>query len=249
MVFQVGADGFGSPVRSFAKIPSFGWSYDTQAIVATLSHIPRTLTEYQNANTTAYQRFLKTGPIAFLPLSSTASSLVWSTSPSIAKTLLQSEPGVLAAMINAAFRLPHISLDYLHDTILENYSKGMPLSAETVLEEIRWREKSHGIDTSSAYSSCQLPSELVGIPPVENDLLPPLVLSIQDGTAASFPVRFNHAEAYIGEGENSRTALLGDAAHTVHPLAGQGLNLGLADAQALAHCIETAVLRGGDIGI
>lgn len=152
-------------------------------------------------------------------------------------------------MINAAFRLPYISLDYLHDTILENHLKGVTLSAQAVLDEIRWREKSHNIDILSAYSSCQPVNEFVGIPPAEADLLPPLVLSIQDGTAASFPVRFNHAEAYIGEGKGARTALVGDAAHTVHPLAGQGLNLGLADAQSLARCIETAILRGGDIGI
>ncbi|GJJ11441.1 hypothetical protein Clacol_005674 [Clathrus columnatus] len=244
----VGADGFNSPVRSFANISSFGWSYDTQAIVATLSHIPRITTEYQGPNTTAYQRFLKTGPIAFLPLSPTASSLVWSTTPSLAKVLLQSETGVLAAMINAAFRLPYISLDYLQDAILQSHSQGTPLTTPAILDEIRWREKSHGIDIQSAHSSCQPVDELVGIPPAEADLLPPLVLSIQEGTAASFPVRFNHAEAYIGEGEGARTALLGDAAHTVHPLAGQGLNLGLADAQSLARCIETAVLRGGDIG-
>lgn len=82
------------------------------------------------------------------------------------------------------------------------------------------------------------------------DDLPPLVQSIQPGSVAGFPLRLSHAEAYIGDeatGEG-RTALVGDAAHTVHPLAGQGLNMGLADVQVLTRTIEQAVLAGGDIG-
>ena len=46
----------------------------------------------------------------------------------------------------------------------------------------------------------------------------------------------------------SRIALVGDAAHTVHPLAGQGMNLGLLDAAAIAAVIEDAVLAGEDVG-
>ena len=62
----------------------------------------------------------------------------------------------------------------------------------------------------------------------------------------------SHAESYLGEpdigGLPKRTVLIGDAAHTVHPMAGQGLNLGLGDAAALAATIEEAVLEGADIG-
>lgn len=46
----------------------------------------------------------------------------------------------------------------------------------------------------------------------------------------------------------SRIALVGDAAHTVHPLAGQGLNMGLSDARALASTIVETMSLGGDIG-
>ena len=235
-------------MRSYANIPSFGWSYDTQAIVATLSHAPRTRTEYQNPNTTAFQRFLPTGPIAFLPLSSTTSSLVWSTKPALAATLLASETSVLSTMVNAAFRLPELSIKYLHNFVLEAQHKGFKLTGSKILEEVKWREMSHSIDARSAYSSCHSEGAGVGIPPIDADILPPLVTFIKEETMASFPIRLNHADTYIGDGPGCRTVLVGDAAHTVHPLAGQGLNMGLADVQVLAHCIEATVLQGGDIG-
>ena len=148
-------------------------------------------------------------------------------------------------MINAAFRLPEVSLRYLHNTILESACSGSPLSSQQVLDEISWRERSHGIDSRSAYS---LAADTTGVPPQDADALPPLVTAIQPGTAACFPLRFSHADEYIGDGAGARTVLVGDAAHTIHPLAGQGLNLGLGDVDALYRCIRKTVQNGGDIG-
>ncbi|KAI9437841.1 ubiquinone biosynthesis hydrox [Lactarius psammicola] len=116
----VGADGINSPVRAYSKIDSYGWDYNTRAIVATLLHPPRTFPP----NTTAYQRFLPTGPIAFLPLSLTASSLVWSTTPALAAVLTKADPAILADMINAAFRLPEVSVRFLHKRLLEHIQPG-----------------------------------------------------------------------------------------------------------------------------
>jgi 2-octaprenylphenol hydroxylase len=64
------------------------------------------------------------------------------------------------------------------------------------------------------------------------------------GERAAFPLTSAHAQSYIGE----RVVLVGDAAHRVHPLAGQGLNLGLADVAVLSEVLVDALERKQDIG-
>lgn len=83
------------------------------------------------------------------------------------------------------------------------------------------------------------------IPAQASTSLPRSVQTIQSHSVASFPLRLRHADTYI----SSRIALVGDAAHTIHPLAGQGLNMGLGDVSALATTIHDIVTHGGDIGI
>jgi len=56
----------------------------------------------------------------------------------------------------------------------------------------------------------------------------------------SFPLSQRHATDYVQD----HLALVGDAAHTIHPLAGQGVNLGFADVQVLADVIRSAHARG-----
>jgi len=60
----------------------------------------------------------------------------------------------------------------------------------------------------------------------------------------SFPLKRQHAQRYVKGG----VALVGDAAHMIHPLAGQGVNIGLLDAAALAQVLVTAHAEGKDIG-
>ncbi|NND89289.1 MAG: UbiH/UbiF/VisC/COQ6 family ubiquinone biosynthesis hydroxylase [Granulosicoccus sp.] len=60
----------------------------------------------------------------------------------------------------------------------------------------------------------------------------------------SFPIAKAHARHYVAD----RIALIGDAAHTVHPLAGQGVNLGMLDAAVLAEVLLEALAAGRDPG-
>ena len=64
------------------------------------------------------------------------------------------------------------------------------------------------------------------------------------GPRAVFPLALAHAVSYVSE----RLALVGDAAHTVHPLAGQGVNLGYLDAATLAEVLLDAAGQKKDIG-
>jgi 2-octaprenyl-6-methoxyphenol hydroxylase len=65
-----------------------------------------------------------------------------------------------------------------------------------------------------------------------------------EGPKQSFPLAFQMARSFVGD----RLALIGDAAHVVHPLAGQGLNIGLRDVAALTETIVDTLRLGLDIG-
>lgn len=212
----VGADGVNSPVRGFAGITSRGWDYDRQGVVATLrlafsaghagDDSPRRI---------AYQRFLPSGPIALLALPGDYATLVWTTTPAQATRLKALSSDDFIAMINAAFRLETVDLDYMFSVESGQHN------------ELEWR---NSVASSAA-------ADL-------NGDIPPLIQTVQAGSIASFPLRLRQAASYVTD----RVALIGDAAHTIHPLAGQGLNMGLADSQSLASAIEYAVGHGADIG-
>ncbi|KAI0194585.1 hypothetical protein F4808DRAFT_441337 [Astrocystis sublimbata] len=205
----VGADGANSPVRTFAGIDSKGWDYERHGVVATL--------ELEGSGWAgdetkiAYQRFLPTGPIAMLPMPGNYSTLVWSTTPANAALLKSLSAKDFIALVNAAFRLAPVDLQFMH-TMKSGHE-----------DELSWRLQHTRFDAQA------VPQKVVGV---------------QEGTVASFPLKMRHADTYIGE----RVALVGDAAHTTHPLAGQGLNQGQGDVESLANTIDYAVAHGQDIG-
>ena len=162
----VGADGARSQVRELAGIESRGQAYDQHAVVATVR------AELGNRST-AWQRFMRDGPLALLPLEQDLFSIVWSTAP------------------NEAERLCTLPEDEFN-TLLTGAS-------ESRLGR----------------------------------------LSLQ-GARAAFPLRLQHAERYVLPG----LALVGDAAHVIHPLAGQGVNLGFLDAGALVDALVSGRERG-----
>jgi len=65
-----------------------------------------------------------------------------------------------------------------------------------------------------------------------------------DGRRWSYPLGVTIADRYVA----ARVALAGEAAHAIHPIAGQGLNMGLRDVAALAECLADTARLGLDIG-
>ncbi|MGA9574562.1 MAG: UbiH/UbiF/VisC/COQ6 family ubiquinone biosynthesis hydroxylase [Lysobacterales bacterium] len=166
----VGADGAASRVRKTLAIRQDHYSYNQHALVAVVGK--------QKPNPgVAWQRFLKTGPLAFLPLADGRSSIVW--------TIPSAESQRLLALDDTVFK-----------SELDNASGGWLGNVESV------------------------------------------------GPRAAFPLSMRLSESYASR----RTVLMGDAAHVVHPLAGQGVNLGFADAASLTELLIAERLAGRDIG-
>ncbi|KAL7741178.1 hypothetical protein ACLKA6_018202 [Drosophila palustris] len=73
---------------------------------------------------------------------------------------------------------------------------------------------------------------------------PPRVSGLQERSRATFPLGFLHASSYVCNG----AALVGDAAHRIHPLAGQGVNLGFGDVRHLVKTLAEGAYAGFKLG-
>lgn len=167
----------------------------------------------------AWQRFLTTGPLAILPLPDNNATFVWSTTPELSELLLKVDEHIFPHLVNAAMTLEETDLNYLYKMLLADPTD------KRVLSEISWR--------LSKFSEQDLDNNY-----------PVPVAELCPDSRARFPLKMLHADTYVAP----RIALVGDAAHTVHPLAGQGLNMGQSDVASLVSAIETGVDRGLDIG-
>jgi 2-octaprenyl-3-methyl-6-methoxy-1,4-benzoquinol hydroxylase len=165
----VAADGGTSRVRQSVGLGVTSWDYNQHALVIYVE------TAYPQQDIT-WQRFVPSGPQAFLPLSGNYGSLVWYQSPDEVRRLQGLSYADLKAELIATF--------------------------PDCLGEIK---------------------QILGV--------------------ASFPLKRQHAQSYVKQG----VALVGDAAHMINPLAGQGVNIGLLDAAALAEVLVDAYEKGKNI--
>ncbi|KAI9917458.1 hypothetical protein PsorP6_013093 [Peronosclerospora sorghi] len=169
-------------------------------------------------NETAWQRFYPTGPVALLPMRNGYSSVVWSCSADMATELKALTPKEFAARLNEAFAAPST-------TPVPPEFPGIPLLSDLVKGV---HDAAHTIMSAAALSDPFV------APPQAVDTV---------GRRLSFPLKLKHATKYIKPG----LALVGDSAHTIHPLAGQGLNLGLGDVQALSDVFIEGVKCGENL--
>lgn len=103
---------------------------------------------------------------------------------------------------------------------------------------IVWSEKT---EMAHAIQALDDASYIQALRPRFGDFLGAISLA---GQRFTYPLNLTIANRFIGE----RMALIGDAAHGMHPIAGQGLNAGLRDVGALAEVLTKATRRGEDIG-
>jgi len=250
----IGADGADSRVRRLAGTRAYGWSYGQKAAVGTV--------RLSRASDVAWQRFLPDGPIAVLPATDDpyVANVVWTNAPAEADRIAALDDDAFAREVDAAFRgvgkyaffspSEKSSRDAFDSESPKESPKESPeesplwqrlerLVVSGVLEPLtkagmRISEATHRNGGLGAGVG------LVGGAPFED---PPAVLRAF-GKRGAFPLATRVAGRHVSE----RLALIGDAAHQVHPLGGQGVNLGLRDAALLQDVIEATVANGGDVG-
>ncbi|XP_011805201.1 PREDICTED: ubiquinone biosynthesis monooxygenase COQ6 [Colobus angolensis palliatus] len=107
-----------------------------------------------------------------------------------------------------------------------------------------WSDADHTDFIDTAGAMLQYAVGLLKPTKVSARQLPPSVARVDAKSRVLFPLGLGHAAEYV----RPRVALIGDAAHRVHPLAGQGVNMGFGDISSLAHHLSTAAFNGKDLG-
>jgi 2-octaprenyl-6-methoxyphenol hydroxylase len=143
--------------------------------------------------------------------------------------------GQTGLVATIAHNLPHEGIAYEHFRPSGPFAS-LPLPGNR--SSLVWTETQENAPRFLAMSREQLAEEIEG---VMGSTLGKVTL---EDDLAGFPLRLQLARSFIGP----RLALIGDAAHVIHPIAGQGLNLGLKDVAALAEVVIDALRLGMDPG-
>ena len=183
----IAADGANSQVRKMVDIGLTSWDYQQSAMLINVK------TEKPQQDIT-WQKFLPTGPIAFLPLTRTPLANVALSEESLSNGNT-AEQGGYASLV--------------------------------------WYQQRDEIKRLSALSNQQLQQEIMSV-------FPKRLGQIEVIAKGAFPLTRRHANSY----QSQRVLLLGDAAHTINPMAGQGVNLGFKDVKALQTVIASAIGNG-----
>ena len=183
----IAADGANSQVRKMVDIGLTSWDYQQSAMLINVK------TEKPQQDIT-WQKFLPTGPIAFLPLTRTP--------------------------------LANVALSE------ESLSNGN-MAKHGGYASLVWYQQRDEIKRLSALSNQQLQQEIMSV-------FPKRLGQIEVIAKGAFPLTRRHANSY----QSQRVLLLGDAAHTINPMAGQGVNLGFKDVKALQTVIASAIGNG-----
>ena len=243
----VAADGSNSFVRkSVGNFPMVSRSYGRKAVTCTVE-IDTSKGNWGMART-AFQRFLPYGPIALLPVWNTIdqtdgrvyANVVWSTTPSEADYLLSLSPSEFVSTLNHHLcQGPNVNPSILPysapgGSIFTKVAKEMDSllrTANTALTMGTWTE-------APSRNFFRMPPTSIGV------VSPILGFDLTLSHVSSSSVNGSRRGGYT----SPRVALVGDAAHTMHPMAGQGLNLGMGDVAVLSNLIKEAIDSGMDIG-
>lgn len=229
----VAADGGNSFVRKALNIPHIAYEYGRTAVTTTVK-LQSSSQARRRDNTmqhTAFQRFFPSGPVALLPMwdKGEYANVVWSTNPEHAAELLDMTSTDFVGELNKVLQSGPVSSSVFNDVLspkapnlMQNLAYGVDMLTRTIGEGLtmaRWNKDPFQI--------------------------PPYVHSVcGNGKRIAFPLSMRKMLDY----SLPNLVLVGDAAHTLHPMAGQGLNMGLADVACLTKHIVAAQNCGMDIG-
>lgn len=125
--------------------------------------------------------------------------------------------------------------------------KLMSLTKKQFVDELNenlWSNKKRNVVVERSSRAFDQLLRTLNCPSIKDSQLPPKIVKCQEGSRGSFPLGFGHATSYVQKG----VALVGDAAHRVHPLAGQGANLGFGDIACLNTVLGETAYAGSDLG-